>query len=600
MPSEVIILSSNGPDSADLNFVKLSQFLGVKSVAYDLQGNMGQINHLKQYAITQDSCMVMSGNTLAKLFSNHNHRDRLKTLFFQNASCMLIYDLSPSDSHNFAIQQLTDNEIASLSNFDNCNYSYEISSDTKPITREFSGAVFGPINNMTDFNLSFRTNSRHILTLISINNQPFFVMLRNNNCDLFIIASKGIIDVDKTASKTSSIKQYFSQIVPHLMFLKHAFQDMCWHNSHTSATFIIDDPLLKERYGFLEYRKLLQVMDKYNFSSSIAFIPWNFNRTADSVAKLFRQRGDRLSLCVHGCDHTKAEFGETDEHKLNQKVRLATERMVAHKLTTGIDFHKVMVFPQGIFSTTSMKILKANNYLAAVNSTPYVSTELSNGLKISDYLDVAVMTHENFPLFVRRYPEDPTDFAFDAFFGKPILIVQHQDYFRDGYENVIKFVKAINSISNDIRWTGLGEIVRTSYLEKEGSDGNVYCKMYSNDVLIKNRYDYDKTYVVFKPEMNNVPLKEVLVNGKNWPYQLADDILSLAVEIRGHAVADVKIVYEEVDVSKVETAPLSEALKVTIRRLLSEFRDNYICRNPSLLRLGEKAARFILSKGRRE
>jgi hypothetical protein len=67
------------------------------------------------------------------------------------------------------------------------------------------------------------------------------------------------------------------------------------------ANIIIDDPLLRENYGYLNYRKLLDLMDKHNFFSTIAFIPWNYKRTDKKIAALFKERPDRFSLCVHGC-----------------------------------------------------------------------------------------------------------------------------------------------------------------------------------------------------------------------------------------------------------------------------------------------------------
>lgn len=58
-------------------------------------------------------------------------------------------------------------------------------------------------------------------------------------------------------------------------------------NEINHACIIIDDPLLRENYGFLNYRKLLDLMDKHDFHTSIAFIPWNYNRTDKNLATLF-------------------------------------------------------------------------------------------------------------------------------------------------------------------------------------------------------------------------------------------------------------------------------------------------------------------------
>ncbi len=206
------------------------------------------------------------------------------------------------------------------------------------------------------------------------------------------------------------------------------------------VTIIIDDPLLRENYGFLNYRKLLSLMDKHNFNTCIAFIPFNFNRTDKRIATLFRERLDRFSLCVHGCDHTSGEFGSTDINYLDKKIKLATARMIEHEKRTGIPFDKVMVFPQGVFSNEALDVLKANGYLAAVN------TELPIDGRISS----------TFPFFLRYKPEDVTDYVAD-----PLFIVLHHDYFKNGYESLTDFVDELNTRSKNVKWDSLSNIVRS-------------------------------------------------------------------------------------------------------------------------------------------
>lgn len=206
------------------------------------------------------------------------------------------------------------------------------------------------------------------------------------------------------------------------------------------ASIIIDDPLLRENYGFLNFRKLLHVMDQHNFHTTIAFIPWNYNRTDESIATLFRERPDRFSLCVHGCDHTRGEFGKTDFLYLNGKVKLATARMAKHEKKTGIPFDRVMIFPQGIFSNEAMETLKKNQYLAAVN------TEV---LPVNGFLS------SNFPFFQRYTPKN-----LEGRDANPAFVVLHHDYFKHGYEGLTRFVDGLNSQASNLKWDSVGNIIR--------------------------------------------------------------------------------------------------------------------------------------------
>ncbi len=205
------------------------------------------------------------------------------------------------------------------------------------------------------------------------------------------------------------------------------------------ANIIIDDPLLKENYGFLNYQILLDLMDKHNFFTTIAFIPWNYKRTDKKIAALFRERPDRFSLCVHGCDHTKGEFGVSDIEHLDSKVKLATARMIEHEKITGISFDRVMVFPQGIFSNEALDALQLNNYYAAVNTVPMPI----NGHRSS-----------NFPFFVRHTPED----IITGVTTNPIFVVLHHDYFKNGYKKLTDFVGELNTRVK-IKWDSIGNIL---------------------------------------------------------------------------------------------------------------------------------------------
>jgi hypothetical protein len=215
---------------------------------------------------------------------------------------------------------------------------------------------------------------------------------------------------------------------------------MCKTEVH-HASIIIDDPLLRENYGFLNYRKLLKVMDDHNFVTTIAFIPWNYKRTDKGTAELFRERPDRFSLCVHGCDHTRGEFAQTDFTYLDNKVKLATARMIEHEKRTGISFDRIMVFPHGLFSNEALEALKKNKYWAAVNTkaTP-VDGHISS----------------TFPFFLRYKPEDVTDCA-----SNPIFIVLHHDYFKNGYETLIDLIGELNTRLKNITWDSVGNIVRS-------------------------------------------------------------------------------------------------------------------------------------------
>ena len=373
------------------------------------------------------------------------------------------------------------------------------------------------------------------------------------------------------------------------MFLKYTFRGLCWSSSKSYASFIFDDPLLRPNYGFLNYERLLQLMDNHYFSTNIAFVPWNYRRTNSSIAKVFSERSDKFTISIHGCDHIGNEFGSKSIVDLNNRVKLAKKRMQIHQQKTGIKFDNVMVFPQGVFSRQAMRILKFNNYLAVVNTEVLPHGSKADGIKISQLLDLAITKYETFPLFTRRYPNEVLDFAFDLFMGKPVFIVEHHDYLRDGYDKIIDFISSINSLHENIQWgEGLENIIRKSYLERRSLNGHVYVKTYTNNCEIKNTSNNFNKYIVTKKECGNVPISSVMVDGKNALYKLEDQLLTLSIEIPPNSTVNLEINYKDSYPDFMGKNTIKRSIKVYIRRYLSEFRDNYISKNNSLLSLTNK------------
>ena len=227
------------------------------------------------------------------------------------------------------------------------------------------------------------------------------------------------------------------------------------NNMEILACLVIDDPLLRPKYGPLNYRDLLKEMRAHDFFTEIAFIPWNYKRSDHDTVKLFRDNPDRYALCVHGCNHVRNEFGVHDHDELSGLSMTALWRMEQHKQLTGLSYDSVMVFPQGRFSSMAMRVLKEHGYLAAFNST-LLSTDRVDFPAV-EHNGAAFKGYHDFPLFLRRYPLDKARFVEDASKGRPIIVVEHPNVFRDGYKKITDLVDWINNIGN-IRWTSLQHI----------------------------------------------------------------------------------------------------------------------------------------------
>ncbi len=586
---EPILLFHIRPTPDDVCLKRLIEFFGLSCRTVDVSTFDVELHR----AADHDLCILASAATIDRWC--HNLPDCAAALdgLRQKASFLFLYGFAPGKSPAYIAAGLSDGAIEDVRALPGVGLSYQVSSSEPGITREFSGLSFGGVCNDTDSGFICTPNSSGAVPLVTIAEMPFWVVIQKNLCKTFLLACSAIADIREHVNGIDA-GTYFSRLLPAAMFLRWVFKGRCWHSKYRFANFIIDDPPLKRSYGYLNYRNLLTQMDRCGFASTIAFIPWNYRRTDNRIVQIFRERTDRLSLCVHGCDHTTAEFSSTDLALLNSRVQIASARMNSLERWNGLSYSKTMVFPQGRFSTGSLIALKANNYLAAVNSSasPAYSGE-DGALTVADFLTPAVTRHGGFPVFVRRYPAGLEQFAFDLFFGKPLLTVEHHTYFKDGGARLAEFVTRINSFKR-LLWTGLPDIMKKSYLERDISNEITACRLYTNHHVIENHAERDRTFIVTKFESGDVPIQHVLVNGLAAKFTLIDNVLEFAMRIPALSSNVVEIVYG----NPLPHAGLEQGFAsrshVWVHRMLSEFRDNVLCRSGFLL-AGAQALRRGLS-----
>src|SRR5262249_33119601 len=143
--------------------------------------------------------------------------------------------------------------------------------------------------------------------IISASDRGLFTRVQLPSCELFVISSTAVFDVEAELLKNLDVRQCFSALVPLLLFLRHS-QTTSWRGSYPAANIIIDDLNLRPHYGFVHVPTVAEHAAQLGYAVSIAFIPWNCDRTSRTVTELFRSRSPQLSVAIHGCDHMGAEF----------------------------------------------------------------------------------------------------------------------------------------------------------------------------------------------------------------------------------------------------------------------------------------------------
>jgi hypothetical protein len=437
----------------------------------------------------------------------------------------------------------------------------------------------------TDGNFVLSMARGNLVNIISHGDGTAFWKLEYKGVTVFFSTSREIVDIDaELKSQNFDVRDHFLSAVPLVLYIKWAFADSCWNAPETSACLVIDDPVLKSTHGFVDFHELVSLMKQHKFSTNIAFIPWNWRRSAAEVVRLFRENPENCSISVHGCDHTRAEFGSSDQQRLYLKAQEALKRMNRHESITGICYDRVMVFPQGIFSEAAMSALKHTDLIAAVNNDIISADLRPRAITISELWDIAVVGYA-FPLFTRRYPwEGIENFAFDALLGKPAIIIIHHDYCSDHCRRLVDFIDQLNALKCRLAWRSLGEVVRRSWRQRELSPDAVEVEMYGSELRVENYSGQAKRFLIRRRECEPTAIREICDGSGPLAWSSVDGHINFEIELGSGESETVGIRFHKLAGNGVNGDNLPYRFKAMLRRYLCEARDNYI--TTARLRIG--------------
>jgi hypothetical protein len=580
---EKALLVANNDSPETRNLAKVLRFFGITSRCQSTREFLTDENCRDSTALRLLCASDTFSEILAALEQKYEGRhlqDRIHSAF--------VYAGNDSEALQKLIRQLTGDNSDIICEADHGLGDVVVSDQLD----EFCGVMAGlraTACNIAYADLVLNGSERKANSLISIGQGSTFLKLEYDSVAVFLSTAKEIIDIDaELTSQNFDVREHFLRAVPLVLYIKWAFAETCWTAPETNACLVIDDPVLKSTHGFVDFEELLCLMKRHNFSSNIAFIPWNWRRSSPEVSRLFRENTENYSVSVHGCDHTRAEFGSSDEQRLYWKAQQALERMKHHESITGIRHDRVMVFPQGIFSTAAVSALKHTDLIAAVNNDVISADPHPRAVILSELWDVAVMGYDAFPIFTRRYPwEGIENFAFDALLGKPAIIIIHHDYCSDRCSRLINFIERLNALKCELTWRSLGEVVRRSCRQRELSSDTAEIEMYAREVRIQNRSGHRKRFLVKRRECKPSAIREVQDDSGPIAWNALNGHIHFEIEVNSGESRTISMKYHKLAENGCNGDTLGYRFNAMLRRYLCEIRDNYV--TPARLRLAALA-----------
>lgn len=470
-------------------------------------------------------------------------------------------------------------------------------SKSEKITRELGGLThsldrLGEIS-VIGFDLNAFTDDRCLIELVTLPGKsgiPIFFKTDSAMGHLFFLASWEKI----MANETNELLK----IMPYLIFLKDSFGDRCWHGSNDYANLTIDDPWLREPYGYISFEALGREARKNQFHVTIAFIPYNYKKSQEEAIEIFRRYSDNLSIVIHGNNHNFSEFRERTKsesdapetksiHPDESNIIQAQFRMDKFSSLTGIPYDRVMVFPRGFFTMENMQHLKKNNFLMTVNSTrPSNSGDWQSA---SEQFRGITLQHNGFPMVIRygipEIDDKKSEESLNAwiqmrlFLDLPVVLYTHMNFFKGGALSFNSIAQKVNNTQPKIIWSNLGNIARHLYLQRKTNENEIEILAYTSELHVKNSYSDAMKYIIKKQEDFLIPIRSVMVNGKDSIYSRHSNFIRIETLIEPGCENIIQILYRSDYQIGSFTYPDVGLITACIRGL-SDFRDIYLSKLP--------------------
>jgi hypothetical protein len=523
-------------------------------------------------------CILTSASCLATLPGSPEVGGNDLPNWLSKAESVYVYDFAENDGSRRVLRLLTGDSNANIRRTTAQQSFMSVSGGFPEMCGPMSGMEFRvkPPEGQILFEIFAPSDS--FRSVIGTNHGELMVAAKYAGVPFFLNSSAHTIDVNAPCRKYIDVRETFTALVPAIMYTRFAFG--IGAREEISACLIVDDPPLKPRYGFMKFSQILGLMDQHNFAMTIAFIPWNWSRTDARTVRLFRNRPDKLSLCVHGCDHTAREFAERSSAVLQKRVNVANQRMQLLGRRTHLSHANIMLFPQGVFSVGAARALKLNGFVAAANTEVMPIHEEENKTTVGDLLQVAIMKYGSFSIFTRRYlAHGAENFAFDGLLGKPCLIAAHHDDFAGNARVLLEVIAKLNALNWNLRWRPLGEAIGRTFTSRRQASGGNCVEIYGAHLVYRNAHHSSEPTLFVKRESDPDRVKAVTVNAVQVDHSCHGEYLHFEANLPPNSNAEVRILYSDEPPLSFSEDSLNYRAKALLRRYLSEFRDNYLSRN---------------------
>jgi len=259
------------------------------------------------------------------------------------------------------------------------------------------------------------------------------------------------------------------ELLPILHWLREITAKTAVEPPPLRASFVVDDPNLHwPTYGYVDYSEVAKRATRANYHVTFATIPLDAWFTHRATAEIFQRNPDRLSLCVHGNNHLRAELAQ--EYTPSGRLALLNQaqgRVQRLEKKSRLSVCRIMIPPHGACSEAM---------LADLGSTQFDGACISHG---------SLRAHNRGKSWTGKLGYHPTEWIrgcpvmprwglagsikntilLAAYLHQPLILRGHQKDFENGVEILDDTAQFINSLGR-VFWGSLADLAAVNYASR--------------------------------------------------------------------------------------------------------------------------------------
>lgn len=270
------------------------------------------------------------------------------------------------------------------------------------------------------------------------------------------------------------------------------------------------------------------------------------------------------------------------------------KRMDHHQEQTGMGWDPIMICPREEYTVEALQALADTGRFLGLVNTGCIPRNLNfEHVRGVDLLLPAQDSFFGFPIFKRHYWSDVSVFAMAAFLGKPVILVEHHDFFRDQNRAFKEFVAKLNTACPTVQWSGLADLARQTCLCRRVSPEAMEVRFFTDEFLMRNPTPHPQVVRFRRRLPPDRVIESIMVNGLKVTVAREGEFICFETILGGNSTATVQLHRCTSPIPDGNSRGWTYDVGIAIRRLLSEARDNWLSRNQILLNAANRLVKLV-------